>query len=407
MTTGRRIFITVAEVSGDKHAAQLIRELHKLDPTLAIEGIGGPEMTAVGATIHRNTVIKAAMGWRGILRAGEMYRLLRWTRKHFDAHRPDLWIGVDSPSMNFHFARIAHDRGIPTLQYVAPQLWAWAIWRMKKLRRWVDAVACILPFEEGFFRGHGVNAVFVGHPLFDELPPREPIAQAERFPHRPPVIGLLAGSRKSEGDANFPGMLHVAGKIAKAFPKASFLAPTTAATHRFVTECVEAVRNALPSVRIEVGQNCFDEMVPRCDLCVTVSGTATLHVASFNVPMIVVYRVNQLAWNVVGQWLVPTRTFALVNVLAKNADTGNVATSDGHIVPEFVPWNRDAQVADLAIELLNHPEKLESQRQSLYTLIRSLDHPGASAHVAKLAMDMMTTSRQSLRSQGQKRGRIV
>ena len=191
----RRLFITVAEVSGDKHAAQLIRELRVIEPDLIIEGIGGPEMAAAGATIHRNTVIKAAMGWRGILRAGEVYRILHWTGRSFDENRPDLWIGVDSPSMNFHFARAAHERGIPTLQYVAPQLWAWAIWRMKKLRRWVDQVACILPFEEEFFRGHGVHATFVGHPLFDELPPRQAIALQDRFPNRPPVIGLLAGSR--------------------------------------------------------------------------------------------------------------------------------------------------------------------------------------------------------------------
>ena len=173
-TMSRRVFITVAEVSGDKHAAQLIRELRALDPSLIIEGIGGPEMAAAGACIHRNTVTKAAMGWRGILRAGEVYRILRWTRRYFDNNRPDLWIGVDSPSMNFHFARAAHGRGIPTLQYVAPQLWAWAKWRMKKLRRWVDQVACILPFEEEFFRNYGVNATFVGHPLFDELPPNPP-----------------------------------------------------------------------------------------------------------------------------------------------------------------------------------------------------------------------------------------
>src|SRR5688500_169946 len=128
----RRVFITVAEVSGDKHAAQLIHSLRQLEPGLIVEGHGGPEMAAAGATIHRDTVTKAAMGWRGALRAVEVYRILRWTRRHFDTHRPDLWIGVDSPSMNFHFAKAARRRGIPAMQYVAPQLWAWAPWRMTK-----------------------------------------------------------------------------------------------------------------------------------------------------------------------------------------------------------------------------------------------------------------------------------
>lgn len=388
----RRVFITVAEVSGDKHAAQLIRELRGLDPGLVIEGIGGPEMAAAGATIHRNTVTKAAMGWRGILRAGEVYRILRWTGGYFDDNRPDLWIGVDSPSMNFHFARAAHDRGIPTLQYVAPQLWAWARWRMKKLRRWVDQVACILPFEESFFKGHGVNATFVGHPLFDELPPRQDILPVGRFPNRPPVIGLLAGSRKSEAQANFPGMLDAARRIAAIFAGASFLAPTTAGTQPVVQALLETTaqegqvnRNGLS---IEFGPNRFDKMVPRCDLCLTVSGTATLHVASFGIPMIVVYHIGSLAWNVVGRWLVPTRTFALVNVLAKSvADAG--AVNNGHIVPEIVPWNKVEPLADLALDFLTHPDKLEAQRRDLARLIAPLDHPGASLNAAKLAAEMM------------------
>ena len=380
----RRIFITVAEVSGDKHAAQLIVELLRLDPTLVIEGVGGPEMQSAGAVIHRNTVTKAAMGWRGLLRAAEVYKLLKWTEKHFAQHRPDLLIGVDSPSMNFHFARVAHERGIPTLQFVAPQLWAWAIWRMKKLRRWVDQVACILPFEERFFQRHGVKATFVGHPLFDELPPIAPPPIEQRFPHRPPIIGLLAGSRKSEAEMNFAGMLSAAKAIHAAFAAATFLAPTTAATD-------PVVRAALANVDlpVEVGLNRFDEFTPRCDLCITVSGTATLHVAAFNVPMIVVYYVSPFIWNLAGRWLVPTRTFALVNVLAKSRHGDDISSREGHIVPEFVPWKRDDAVGELAIDMLGNPARLEAQRAELASLISTLNRPGASANAARLAMEMM------------------
>src|SRR3954469_19519944 len=192
----RRVFITVAEVSGDRHAAQLVRSLKQLDPGVVVEGLGGPEMAAAGAVIHRNTVTRAAMGIRGALRAFEVYGMLRWARRHFDAQRPDVWVGVDSPSMNFHFARAARERGIPTMQYVAPQLWAWAEWRMKKLRRWIDRLACILPFEEAYFRSHGVNATFVGQPPFDQLPPEGGDRAGNRNGNgapRPPVVGLLPG----------------------------------------------------------------------------------------------------------------------------------------------------------------------------------------------------------------------
>jgi lipid-A-disaccharide synthase len=424
-----RIFITVAEVSGDKHAAQLIRSLKQLDPDAIIEGLGGPEMSAAGATIHRDTVTHAAMGWRGALRAVEIHGVLRWTRRHFQQNRPALWIGVDSPSMNFHFARSAKEMGVPTLQYVAPQLWAWAPRRMKKLRKWVDHVACILPFEEDYFRGHGVKATFVGHPLFDELPADRYRPAGEKFPNRPPVIGLLPGSRRSEAETNFPGLLAAAATIRKAFPDATFLVPTTHATHPIVERLVtgsqwngqvdrtteqkeptsaesalgaqpmeptaqpgEVLVNALPA--LVFGKERFDEMVPRCDLCLTVSGTATLHVAAFGVPMIVVYRANRAVWELAGRWLVPTRTFALVNVLATRRKEPLGATlPSGHIVREFVPWFGDSDlIAKEAIDYLRHPEELAAQALQLRRLVADLDRSGASISVARLAIDMIDSA---------------
>jgi lipid-A-disaccharide synthase len=379
---GRRVFITVAEVSGDRHAAQLVSALRQLDPTVEIEGLGGPEMLAAGASVYRDTVGNAAMGWRGALRAFEVLRLLNWTRDHFQRRgRPDLQIGVDSPSMNFHFAKLAREMGVPVMQYVAPQLWAWREGRMKKVRRWIDRLACVLPFEEEYFRAHGVNATFVGHPLFDALPARRD-TPGPRFPDRPPVIGLLPGSRRSEAAGNFRGLLGAAERIRAAFPGARFLVPTTAATHPVVMN--EPLR---PNVDwIECRQDAFDEMVPRCDLCLTVSGTATLHVAGFGVPMIVVYHASRTLWNLLGRWLIRVRTYSLVNVLA----AGPAAEQQQHVVPEMIPWFGDpAPLADLALDYLRNPEKLAAQREALGRLVASLDRPGASMNVAKMALEML------------------
>jgi lipid-A-disaccharide synthase len=393
----RRVFITVAEVSGDKHAAQFIRALREIDPAIRVEGHGGPEMAAAGATIHRETVGKAAMGWRGALRAGEIYGVLRWTRKYFDEYPPDLQVGVDSPSMNFHFARAAKERGVPVLQYVAPQLWAWAPWRMKKLRRWVDQVACVLPFEEAFFRSHGVRATFVGHPLFDELPPhRDPPPVSERFPNRPPVIGLLPGSRKSVAAGNFPGLLDAAAQVRAAFPDTSFLVPTTSATHPVVEGLLRGPHGAAVAPATTTGVDAFDDMVPRCDLCLTVSGTATLHVAGYNVPMIVVYHGNPVLWHGIGRWLIRLPTRTLVNLLA----VGPNGTASQLLTREFTPWFGRAgidAVANLALDYLRHPEKLEAQRAKLDALVRSLDKPGASMNVARIALGIMRTLGRRLR----------
>ena len=386
-TGPKRVFITVAEVSGDRHAAQLVRALRGLDPTLAIEGIGGAEMRAAGATVHRETVSNAAMGWRGALRAAEVWRLLRWTKRHFARHTPDLVVGVDSPSMNFHFAKLAKSLGVPVLQYVAPQLWAWREGRMKKVRRFIDHVACILPFEEPYFRSHGVSASFVGHPLFDELPPhRAPAPPHERYPHRPPVIGLLPGSRRSVARANLPRLLEVAAWVRAEFPAASFVVPSTAATHRVVEDLLRGAPRSIADGAVSVAREEFDAVVPGCDLCLTVSGTAALHVAGYNVPMIVVYHGNPVLWHAIGRWLVRIPTRTLVNLLA----AGPHATAQQHVTPEFTPWYGSVRpVAERALDYLRHPEKLEAQRAKLGELVGRLDRPGASLSVARIALDMM------------------
>jgi lipid-A-disaccharide synthase len=394
----KRIFITAAEVSGDRHAAQLIRALRELDPTLHVEGLGGPEMREAGAVVHHETVSNAAMGWRGALRAAEVWSLLRRTRRHFAASPPDLQVGVDSPSMNFHFARLAKARGLPVLQYVAPQLWAWREGRMRKLRKWVDHVACILPFEEAYFRSHGVNASFVGHPLFDELPPmRQPPPASQRFPNRPPVIGVLPGSRRSVAAANLPRLVKVAAHLWNHYPDASFLVPTTAATDGLVTRLLKDHSPRGMRASFTVGRDAFDELVPRCDLCLTVSGTATLHVAGHNVPMIVVYHGNPVLWHGLGRWLVRIPTRTLVNLLA----AGPRATSDRHVTPEITPWYGPVEpVAEMALDYLRHPEKLEAQRRKLAELVGSLDRPGASMNVAKIAIAMMNEEARTERVEG-------
>ena len=365
----------MAEVSGDQHAAHLIRSLKQLDPSLIIEGLGGPEMRAAGAIIHHETVKSAAMGFSAVWRAPEVFKLLRWTRHHFKTNHPDLQICCDSWGMNNYFARTAHEMGVPVLYYIAPQVWASREGRVKKLRKWVDQLACILPFEEAYFRGHGVKATFVGHPLFDELPVRLPRAVATDFSTRPPVVGLLPGSRRGEAQKNLPAMLRVAERIRAKFPGVKFLVPTTAGTDAVVRELVNGTTD------LEYHQNAFDELVPRCDLCITVSGTATLHLAGHLVPMLVVYRVTPFIWHGFGRWLVRTRTFALVNLLNEGRR---------HIVPEFIPWFGGPDgVAAAAIDFLSDSAKRSDQVEKLAKMISSLDKPGASMNVARLALGMI------------------
>jgi lipid-A-disaccharide synthase len=373
----KRVFITAAEASGDQHAAELARSLTQLDPTLVIEGLGGPKMAAAGVTLLEETVGKAAMGWRGALRALEASRWLELVSNRYWETRPDLHVCVDSSAINLPFAKLAHEKfGVPVLYYIAPQLWASREGRMKQLRAYVDRLACIFPFEEAYFRSHGVNATFVGHPLFDEMPVDREAARASgpRFPDAAPVIGIIPGSRRSEVQANLPHLIDVMDGIRREFRDVTFLVPTTPASHPLVSEMLRGRSD------VTIQLDGFDALVPKCDLVITKSGTSTVHVAAWRVPMIVVYRINPVLWELVGRWVVQTKKIAMVNILAGQVD----------LVPEFIPWyGSNVPVTECALDLLRHPEKLRMQREKLEALMAPMDKPGASLNAAKLALSLI------------------
>jgi lipid-A-disaccharide synthase len=381
----RRVLITVAELSGDHHAANLIRELRKLDPEIVVDALGGPNLRGAGATLRHETVQRAAMGLAALGRWAEVRRLLRWTREYYRQTPPDLQICVDSWTMNSQFARLAHDRGVPVLYYIAPQAWASRPGRAKKLRQWVNKLACIHLFEEEYFRRQGIDAKFVGHPLFDQIRPRGDISPRPPLEGRAPVVAIIPGSRRSIAAANFPPLMEVAGRILQVFPGTTFKIPTTAATEPVIRQALAEPAEGgapLPAGAFEVGLDAFDELIPQCDLCLTVSGTATLHAAAYGVPMIVVYRGNPILWHLIGKWIIRTRTYSLVNLLSDSHE---------HVVPEFIPWYGSSEpVARCAIEFLQDPRKLAEMSARLRQIVSTIDKPGASRQAAELAMELMT-----------------
>ena len=301
------------------------------------------------------------------------------------ADPPDLAVCVDSWTMNKHFAAAAKKRGVPVFYYVAPQAWASREGRVRRLREVVDALGCILPFEEPWFRGRGVPATFVGHPLFDALPAdrlaREPSAESRREPGRvpaSPVVGLLPGSRRAVASANFPRMLAVAERVRSDFPGATFVVPTTPAT--------EGVVRPLIAGRgwVTAGLGSFDDLLPRCDLALTVSGTATLHAAAWGVPMVAVYAGSRVLWHGAGRWMVRLRTYTQPNLLAGRTDPAD------RLVPEFIPWfGPVGPVAGAVAALLGDPAALAAQRAGLIEAVRPLDVPGASDRAAELALGLV------------------
>jgi lipid-A-disaccharide synthase len=390
----RRVFITVAERSADQHAANLVRALKTLDPSIEVHALGGEALRSAGAIVHHDTVANAAMGLAAFKRAAEVKRRLAWTKDFYQRNPIDLHICCDSWTMNVHFARLAKSMNVPVFYYIAPQAWASRESRVHELARLADHVACILPFEEPFLRSRGVNATFVGHPLFDELSTVDArmsnrevhAATPSDVPHSTlrsrtfPLIALPCGSRAGVARANLPRQLAVARRIRDAFPEATFVVPTVSATHDIVLPMI----HGLSYVRAELDG--FDQVIPGCDLAITVSGTATLHIAAHGVPMIVVYAGSRILWNLIGRWMIKIRTFAMVNLLA-NEGRDEPAN---HIVPEFIPWNGPVDaVVDHAIATLRDPARLADQRANLKRMVDTINQPGASHNAAKLAMELL------------------
>lgn len=383
----KRIFLTVAEVSGDRYAAKLVAALHGMDPTITFEAFGGPALAAAGAKLHAETVRGAAMTFHALTRVREMRRLLEELRQRYAEDPPDLHVCVDSSGVNLHFAKVAKHFGVPVFYFVAPQLWASRPWRIRDVRKNIARVASIFPFEAEWYRARGVDADFVGHPLFDDLP-ADRLAQSAappRFPDRPPVIGLMPGSRKSEVRENFPRLLRVAAGIRAKYPSATFLIPTTASVDRLVREMIfpappPAAGKEGVGAGLIVALDAFDVFVPKCDLCLTKSGTSTVHIAAYGVPMIVVYAANRFLWHGIARWLLTTKKIAMVNIMAGQID----------LVPEFVPWHGSIRpVLDTALDLLNRPDKRAAQREALIHVTAPLSTGDAARNAAGIAMEMI------------------
>lgn len=370
-----RVFMSAAEPSGDAHCAAVIRTLKQQSPAVSVVGVGGPKMEAAGCELLARPVERAVMLMGAIKEIFYFYGIFRGIRKYLRAHPVDLVVVCDSPAFNFHVAKAAKKLSVPTLFYVAPQLWAWASWRIHKLRRCCDKLCCILPFEEAWFRARGVDTTFVSNPLLDTIEEDLDtcIKTYENYEPQSLRLGLLPGSRSHEIESLWVPMQQIALRIKTQLPQATFVATVLSEERRRALEEAE-----IPGFSCEYRVDALRETVKQADLTLVASGSATLEVAAAGCPMLVMYKAPRLTILLVG-WMVRTRIFSLVNLVAGK-----------NLVPEFMPTfhSIDPLVA-AALELAQDPVRMENLSRELVTVTKPLAERKTHQVVAETILEMI------------------
>ena len=393
-----RIFFSVGEPSGDLHGANLIRALAALRPDVEFVGFGGPLMERAGCRLHVDLTALAVMGFTRVV--GSLHKFLDLASqadRYFRHQRPDAVVLIDYPGFNWWIARRAKAHGIPVFYYTPPQIWAWASWRVAKMRRFVDHVLCSLPFEEPWFRERGCNAAFVGHPYFDEMSRQ---SFDERFADEleaklagRPLVAILPGSRTQEVHHNLPNFLRAAEHVRRQVPEARF---AVAAFKPHQAEFARAlVRKS--GLDADVFLKRTPELIRAAHSCLACSGSVSLELLSHLKPTVIGYQVKP--WTYAFQHMLRKVPYiTLVNLL----ETGRIrrdkaderrrpANDDPRIpFPEFLTYHdRSAAIAEHTIRWLTQPAAHAATVARLEKLRARVAGEGASTRGARYIIDAL------------------
>ncbi len=357
-----RIGMVAGETSGDLLAGLLLDGFKARWPNVQTEGIGGPHMQARGFKAHWPSEKLAVRGYVEVLRHYcEIVGIREQLKTQLLARRPDLFIGVDAPDFNLDLEASLRAAGIKTVHFVSPSVWAWRADRVEKIRRSVDHVLCIFPFEPALLAQHGIAATYVGHPLANVIPmlPDQAAARAALgLSADKPVVAVLPGSRQSEVQYLAARFFKAVALIAKARPSTQFVVPAIPALRAAIARAATDA-GVLGLVKIVEGQS--HAVLAACDVTLIASGTATLEAALFKRPMVIAYNMNWISWQIMRRkqlqpWV------GLPNILCGE-----------FVVPELLqeaatPLALAAAVIDWLEAAVSAPEKIRSVQDKFSAL---------------------------------------
>jgi lipid-A-disaccharide synthase len=360
-----KILVSAGETSGDRYAAELVAELRRRLPDAEFFGCAGPRLRAEGVEPVVHSEELAVVGLFEVVRHipriyGEFRRLVRAAERR----RPELAIVCDAPDFNLRVAAKLKRAGVPVVDYVAPQMWAWRPWRVRKLRRIVDLLLCIFPFEEAWFNERGVETRYVGHPLAEAIGPdctREEFLRRYDLDPELPVLSVLPGSRKGEAARHLPALEDALERI-QAKRRINAVLPASNTTG------AEFFRERISRALVTIVENDTSNALAHCDAAMVASGTATVEAALLGAPMVVFYEVSKATW-LLGRPLVRVPFYSMVNLLAGR-----------RIVPELIQSEcRGERLAEEVEKLLGDRQANRKMRKELAEIRRALegDKPAA------------------------------
>lgn len=372
--------IVAGEASGDLHGAELARELLALDSSLLLSGIGGSGMASEGVRLHYDIARLAVMGIVEVLsRLKDVRSAMKIIERQFESSRPDLLVLIDYPGFNLELARRAKKHNIPILYYISPKIWAWREGRIKAIKKHVDRMAVILPFEEKFYQKHGVKVDFVGNPLLDKVKvfqaPDEFKSQNDIAPDAT-VIGIMPGSRKHEIAKLLPVFLEAAKILNRKVQKCVFLLPLAATLEE---SSLQEYFNRKDDLDIRILQKNHYEAMAACDAAIAASGTLTMELAILRIPMVVCYKVSPLSY-FIGKPFIKVDFASLVNLVAEK-----------EVVPELLQDRATPENICLQVEpLLFNKETRDVMKQDLEYVVEQLGESGGAGRTAGIALEMLT-----------------
>ncbi len=360
--------MVAGEESGDLHGSLLIRELRKLSPGIEISGMGGEKMREAGMNVVLQIDEKiSVVGFQEVLQnLKKLRRVYAVLAQHLRKGRYDAFIPIDYPGMNLRLSRVAKEHNKRVIYYISPQVWAWGEKRVHWIKKYIDKMVVILPFEKDFYRERGIDVYYVGHPLLDVV--KAEIGEKE-FREiyglgKKPVIGLLPGSREAEVRKNIPLLLSLVKAKGKEF---SFILLRAKSLEE---EFFHAFSPLPPEVKI-VSEHPY-ALMKYSHLLVITSGTATLEAAILGTPMIIIYQPSML-------------THLLVKNILRVPHIGLVNLVEGeNIIPEFVSPRIDQDIIIREVEKLSRDKENERMRETLKEIRDKLGKPGAAGRAAEI-----------------------